>query len=121
MGDEQLLLLRLLAGMVLHEIRMLRGIFNENDNYCQLVVRIFSYMTGKGDSGHQSFADGHFFFPVAQVCWGGICIRWKKYQQALPTAPPQAVLATGFYNGLIRLVRLSGLRLVYWEVWFWAF
>ena len=26
-----------------------------------------------------------------------------------------------FYNGLIRLVRLSGLRLVYWEVWFWAF
>lgn len=62
MGDEQLLLLRLLAGMVLHEIRMLRGIFNENDNYCQLVVRIFSYMTGKGDSGHQSFADGLFSF-----------------------------------------------------------
>ncbi|WRY24492.1 hypothetical protein SNB70_01560 [Escherichia coli] len=61
-GDEQLLLLRLLAGMVLHEIRMLRGIFNENDNYCQLVVRIFSYMTGKGDSGHQSFADGLFSF-----------------------------------------------------------
>ncbi|AGC85984.1 hypothetical protein APECO78_06255 [Escherichia coli APEC O78] len=41
---------------------MLRGIFNENDNYCQLVVRIFSYMTGKGDSGHQSFADGLFSF-----------------------------------------------------------
>ena len=60
MGDEQLLLLRLLAGMVLHEIRMLRGIFNENDNYCQLVVRIFSYMTG--DSGYQSFADGLFSF-----------------------------------------------------------
>lgn len=32
----------------------------------------------------------------------------------------QAVLATGFYSGLIRSVRHSGLRLVYWGVWFWA-
>ena len=25
-----------------------------------------------------------------------------------------------FYSGLIRSVRHSGLRLVYWGVWFWA-
>ncbi|EIQ09054.1 hypothetical protein SF285071_2230 [Shigella flexneri 2850-71] len=41
---------------------MLRDLFNGNENYCQLVVRVFSYNIGKGDSGHQSFADGLFSF-----------------------------------------------------------
>ncbi|WP_172835368.1 hypothetical protein [Escherichia coli] len=40
-GDEQLSLLRLLAGIVPHEIRMLRVPFNINDNHCQLIARIF--------------------------------------------------------------------------------
>lgn len=62
-----------------------------------------------------------FFLSGSTGLLGRDMYQMEKYQQALPTAPPQAVLATGFYNGLIRLVRLSGLRLVYWEVWFWAF
>lgn len=40
-GDEQLSLLRLLAGKFPHEIRMLRALFNENDNHCQLIAHIF--------------------------------------------------------------------------------
>ncbi|HCD6303289.1 TPA: hypothetical protein NDT96_005080 [Escherichia coli] len=39
-GDEQLSLLRLLAGKFPHEIRMLRALFNENDNHCQLIAHI---------------------------------------------------------------------------------
>ncbi|MDF8514878.1 hypothetical protein OU623_00125, partial [Escherichia coli] len=38
---EQLSLLRLLAGKFPHEIRMLRALFNENDNHCQLIAHIF--------------------------------------------------------------------------------
>ena len=40
-GDEQLSLLRLLAGIVPHEIKILRSLFNANDNHCQLFVRVF--------------------------------------------------------------------------------
>lgn len=40
-GDEQLSLLRLLAGIVPHEMRMLRDLFNANDNHCQLFAHIF--------------------------------------------------------------------------------
>ncbi|MGT8872997.1 hypothetical protein ACVV37_06200 [Escherichia coli] len=40
-GDEQLSLLRLLAGIVPHEIKILHNPFNANDNHCQLFVRVF--------------------------------------------------------------------------------